>query len=355
LALAEQAGQHRRVNAARGVVADLIGLWGIGSDADLAPAARSSNNQTFVVTWRNQRWVLRISQNLSLAQVRAEHRLLARLRGERLPFAVPKPVETLAGRTVAATEAGPATLCRWIGGHRPDVTDEHVLGQIGAAIGSLSQAMRLLPLDDAPQGRHQGPLAALTGGLSLDELLLALNAAGATSEHAALLRSAAQRGMAWWQGAARELPVQVVHDDLGPSNVLVDPASGQVTGVLDFEIAGTDFRVQDLVVALLLFGMLDGAGWPDRAAALAGGMASVQRLDPAEIRAVPELLICRSVASVLWRAGRWHRGLALASDVIDRLNQLDATMTFTARQAGQLVDLLARANDALPGDSLERG
>ena len=57
-----------------------------------------------------------------------------------------------------------------------------------------------------------------------------------------------------------------------------------MTGVLDFELAGPDARVQDLLVGLLLSGALAGPGWARRAAALVRGHAAVLRLDQAEIR-----------------------------------------------------------------------
>ena len=41
----------------------------------------------------------------------------------------------------------------------------------------------------------------------------------------------------WWPGTGG-LPAQVIHGDLAPSNLLADPDSGEVTGLLDFEHAG---------------------------------------------------------------------------------------------------------------------
>jgi Ser/Thr protein kinase RdoA (MazF antagonist) len=73
-----------------------------------------------MVTSGHRRWSLRISQNLSLAQVRAEHRLLAQLARAGLPFAVPAPVALPDGDTVADSPGGPVTLCEWIPEVRPD-------------------------------------------------------------------------------------------------------------------------------------------------------------------------------------------------------------------------------------------
>ena len=62
----------------------LLARWGIPADAELTRAERGCNNQTFTVAHRGRRWVLRISQNLSADQARAEHRLLAVHRGRLL-------------------------------------------------------------------------------------------------------------------------------------------------------------------------------------------------------------------------------------------------------------------------------
>jgi homoserine kinase type II len=327
---------------ARQDTAELLARWGIGPGAELAPAARGSNNRTVLVSRGSRHWILRISQNLSAGQVLAEHRLLARLRRRDLPFAVPEPMPTIAGDTVIETADGPATLCRRIPGVRPDPRSEAVLERVGAGLGALSAAMRGLPPGDAPQDWHGGPLAVLPGGVGADELIAELTAAGMSAHQTQMLTvSVARADASWRRCAARHLPMQIVHGDVGPSNVLVDADSGELTGVLDFEIAGPDCRVQDLVATLMLFGALEGRAWPPRAAALIRGVVSSLHLDPSEIDAVPELLVCRAVGSALWRAGRWRRGLADLEDVAERLRVLAATVAFVAATGDQLRGLLA--------------
>jgi homoserine kinase type II len=331
------------VNQARQDKAGLLAHWGIGPGAELTAAARGSNNRTVLVSQGDRRWVLRISQNLAAGQVLAEHRLLAHLRGRDLPFALPEPVPTVAGDIVVETADGPATLCHWIAGVRPDPQTEAALVRIGAGLALLSAAMRDLPLSDAPQGWGDGPLAVLPAGVGADELIAELTAAGIGPQQTQLLASSAARADAWYRSAVGHLPMQVVHGDLGPSNVLVDEQSGELTGILDFEIAGADYRVQDLVATLLLSGALEGPAWPARAAAIIRGVVSVLRLDPAEIHAVPELLICRAVGSALWRAGRWRRGVAELDDVAERVRELAATVAFVSEAGNLLRDLLSRA------------
>ena len=323
--------------------AGLLARWGIPADAELSRAERGSNNQTFAVAHGGVRWVLRISQNLSAAQARAEHRLLGKVRAAGLPFGVPEPVATLSGDTVAETPAGPATLCRWMPGVRPDLAAEPELERFGQAIGLLSRALAPVPWSDAPQDWRGDPLRAHPDAPQAAELARALRGAGVPAARVRRLEIAARHVLPWAPETGGDLPVQVVHGDLGASNVLVDERTGEVTGVLDFELAGPGRRIQDLMAALLLSGALAGPGWARRAAALVRGHAAVLRLDQAEIMAVPDLLVSRCVGSVFWRAGRWHRGQSALSDVADRVAVLEATETWLAVNRGRLLSVLAAA------------
>jgi homoserine kinase type II len=205
-------------------------------------------------------------------------------------------------------------------------------------MGLLGEALRHVPPDDAPQD-WRGPWRVHPAVPDVGDLCRELRAAGVSPDLVTPLETAATRVEAWRSQAGGELPVQVVHGDLGSSNLLTDERA--ITAVLDFEIAGADFRVQDLVAALLNSGVLDGPEWPRRTAALIRGHASVRRLTPAEIQAVPDLLLTRSVGSALWRAGRWRRGQAQLSDVTGRLRTLDARTRSLAASGRPILALLS--------------
>jgi homoserine kinase type II len=323
---------------------DLLSLWGFAGDADVMPAAHGSNNQTFTVRQGGRRGVLRISQNLSAAQVRAEHRLLRRLRPAGLPFAVPEPVPAADGRTVIETAAGPATLCRWLPGVHPDLDSEPALERFGRAVGLLGEALRRVPFADAPRDwREDDLLPALLGGASLDDLRHDLRAAGVSAGQAARLGDAARRAQEWWPPGGGALPVQVVHGDQAALNALVHPGTGQVTALLDFEIAGADFRVQDFLAALFNSGALRSPQWPGRTAAFVRGHASARALSAAEVEELPELLIFRALGSVLWRAARWRRGQARVSAVVSCLERLETTTRWVAANGAALRALVAAA------------
>jgi homoserine kinase type II len=322
-----------------GFIGELLTRFGLPANADVGPAERGTNNHTFLVVAGGRRFALRLSQNLTTAQVRAEHRLLARLGRAGLPFAVPAPVAAPDGTTVIETQAGPASLCRWLPGVRPDLDREEALERFGRAVGLLSEALQRVPLADAPQDWRGAPLPLPVDGADGEALWRELQTAGLTGEQIALLDAAARRYAHWWRGPARALPAQVVHGDLAASNALVDPDTGEVTALLDFEIAGADFRVQDLLVALYQSGALDGERWQRRATPLLRGHASVRTLTGAEVEALPELVLGRSLGTVLWRAARWRRAQDSIADVIDRVERLAATTRWLAAYDRELVAL----------------
>jgi homoserine kinase type II len=342
-------------------LAELLPAWGLsaaadgGAGAEIARAARGTNNQTFLVAQGGRRFVLRISQNLSIPQVQAEQRLLGWLRRAGLPFAVPEPVPTTSAMTVIETPAGPATLCRWLPGVRPDLESEPGLERFGQAVGLLGEAMQRVPLADAPHDWRGAPLPLRVDGAAGDDLWRELRAAGVRTREADLLEAAARRVEGWWAGAVDTLPVQLVHGDLAASNVLADPDTGQVTALLDFEIAGAGFRVDDFLVALYQSGALEAAQWQRRAAAFQRGHASVRALAEAEIEALPELIRCRSVGDALWRAGRWRRGQAPLAEVIERIQRLEATMRWLAAFGEELVSLVGAQADGRPNTALDTG
>jgi homoserine kinase type II len=322
------------------LLAGLLGNWGIPPQARLA-TTHGTNNQTFVVTAGSVRWVLRISQNLTAAQVRAEHRLLARLREAGLPFAVPDPVPTLTGDFLTDTPAGPATVTNWLPGARPDLSDEPALGRFGRAIGQLSVALGRVPRQDAPHDWLASPHVH-PDVPDVAELGRELNAVGVSPELTRPLMTF-EHGT-WLAGAAAGLPVQVAHGDTAASNVLADERTGEVTAMLDFEFAGADLRVQDLVVGLKQSGALGGPYWQRRAAALARGYRGAQELTEAEAVAVPDLLLARATGTVVWRAGRWRRGQASLADVSVRLHELAAAQDWLAAHGSELRDLLRHAS-----------
>jgi len=104
------------------------------------------------------------------------------------------------------------------------------------------------------------------------------------------------------------------------------------------------FRVQDVMAALYHSTALTTPDWPRRTAAFLRGCSSVSRLEPAEVAALPELLIAQSLGSVLWRAVRWRAGLAHFGDVIARVDKLSASAQWLAAHEDTLLSVTTAAN-----------
>jgi Ser/Thr protein kinase RdoA (MazF antagonist) len=175
--------------------AALLPLWGFPPGTDVGPAVeQGTNNRTYLVRHGQQRYVLRVSGFLSVAEVRAEHRILQRLRQGGLPFQVPEPVTAPGGRTVIETPA------------------------------------------------------------------------------------------------------------------------------------------------------LGAPDWPRRTAAVLRGYASIRHLEAAEVAALPELLIVRSLGSVLWRVAGWRAGLGRFGEVTAHAGRLEATTRWLAASGDAFLSVAAAAN-----------
>ena len=122
-----------------------------------------------------------------------------------------------------------------------------------------------------------------------------------------------RRAGRWWPGAAG-LPAQVIHGDLAPSNVLADPGTGEITGLLDFELAGAGFRVQDVLAALYNSTALRAPGWPRRTGAFLRGCA------------------------------RWRAGLGRFGEVTAHVGRLEATTRWLAANEHALLSVATAAN-----------
>lgn len=319
--------------------AELLPLWGLPPDSGIeTPDRQGSNNRTCLVRAGRRRYVLRISGFLSAADVRAEHRILRQLRAGGSSPRVPEPVAALDGRTVVETPAGPASLCRWLDGMHPVLDGEAALERYGRGVALLSAALADVPLEEMRRDWRSDPRWVRPDDPPVSALCAELRSAGMGAGQAELLSEAADRAGRWWPGTTR-LPAQVIHGDLAPGNVLADPSTGEVTGVLDFELTGAGFRVQDVLAALHNSAALRAADWRRRAAAFFRGCSSVRRLEPVEAAALPELLAARALGSALWRAARWRAGLGTFDDVTVQVSRLKATTRWLTANEKAFVSL----------------
>ena len=146
---------------------------------------------------------------------------------------------------VAADEPG-LLVTSWLPGERGDLVlegaDEVLLARLGAEMGGVAATLAGMPM------RHVGPFvdAELTLGRfpegGLVEWVESRLAAWSDADRAGLVR-VAESAQDLLDTADRAC---LVHSDLNPKNVLVDPGTGAITGVVDWEFAHAGHPWTDL-------------------------------------------------------------------------------------------------------------
>ncbi len=271
--------------------------WQLPGSVAAAPLAGGTNNTNWRIDAGNDTYVARLYLNAAPPRIEAEHRLLAALDAAGLPFRVPVPIPAPDGRTVV----GQAALFPYLPGVRLG-NGEH-LELAGRALGELDVALARLPEELAPTDWRR-PLSEVHPAVpDVDDLVADLTRECGDDPGVAWLAANAGPADEVYARLCARLPVQIVHGDWAPPNVLVD--AGRVSAVLDFEIAGLDLRITDPVAGA--FNSADGHG---PTAAFFRGYRQCVDLRPDELAAVPELLRYRALGSVVWSAGRWRLGLS---------------------------------------------
>ncbi|HET7700102.1 MAG TPA: phosphotransferase [Candidatus Limnocylindria bacterium] len=319
-----------------------LSAWPITPRA-VRPAPDGRNNATYFVDSAEDRYVLRVYRNTAdPSRVRDEHELLGRLAVAELPFATPLPVRTTGGDTLAVLETprGPclAALFFRIPGEPADLSVASArlggwaLARVDTALGRLDLPVRspaalrdvhsLVPDPDAA-------LAELGLGPGADVAAAVLGRV--EDAHDALSRS---------------LPSQIVHGDFAFPNLLVD--QGRVSGLVDFEFAGPDFRAADLAAALYVITVRahERERWRTLEAFAAGYRRSTP-LDPLEVAALPELMLRRAAIGLVHWLGRWRAGIADRSEPVARVER-------TTRFAAWIDENAARVALTVAGESLPR-
>ncbi len=206
--------------------------------AEVVPLSGGYSGETFLVTRAGEQAVLRLYAKQP-ARAAIDQALLERLRGL-LP--VPRVLEAVT--VPGGVDRPPFLLLEALPGDRLDLVlpaaDEPLRRRLAEAVTGVLVllATERMPrpglftdasLDPAPFPAGSGDqLGFLEAHLGTPWF------AGRTDAERAGLRAVARRAAA---AAARTSRIALVHADFNPKNLLVDPATGGVTGVLDWEYA----------------------------------------------------------------------------------------------------------------------
>ncbi len=285
-----------------------------------------ANNVSYRVETPSGCYVLRISRNTSgLRRIKREHALLLRLQHADLSFAVPLPMTTVSGRTyeVATHDEwdSVATLVSLIPGREPEAGNVGEAVICGAALGELDDILSRIDAEDVQTGHRQSGDQAGDHASVLDALWKVVQRP-ADARTAPRLNVVLAHLSECVADRLRTLPSQLIHADFDPSNTLV--SEGRVRGILDFELSVRGPRALDLATGLRGFGIASWSGstnWPI-ISAFATGYQQRITLTPAELSAVPALLLWREATSVAHWLERLHQGLTTKVDFARRVMNL---------------------------------
>lgn len=282
-------------------IADLAGLH-YGIVGHVEPIA-GETDRSFSMHAGNRRYVVKLF-NVALGDPDLAFRtaLLQRLAAEAPDILCPRITPTLNGEPWARVKGSGAThrvqVQSWLDGVVPQgrtltPTLAHALGQMAAATDralehGLAEGDTLQPcIWDIRQ------IVTLVGVIGTpDDALIAP------------MVSAAVAGMAEAQPRLSALPVQPIHNDVNPSNILMSQDSSHIAGLIDFGDAVMAPAVQDLAVAAA-YQIGVGDDGLDSVAALVAGYCSRRPLLTAEWEVLPALVAARLALTLIvtaWRA-----------------------------------------------------
>lgn len=259
-----------------------------------------SNRMSFV-TIGGTRYLLRIYNNGKNSKVvRFEHAIMKQLQRKSLSFQTPKALPTLHDPELTHTllsSGDEACVFEVIPGTLPKL---QAVTAIGRACGELHTAMGEIQIsrEDCEQPPYY-QLFAVHHAINRDLFYETIHSTAFDGARPAIdrlvqhVRDLEQR-LDLFQ--SKHLPEQLIHGDLHYDNVLINTEDGTVTGLLDFEYCGFDWRAMELAVCLSKY-----AGEPDPFQyfePFVMGYGQTATLSPDEIDSIPDLMILRIISNV---------------------------------------------------------
>jgi Ser/Thr protein kinase RdoA (MazF antagonist) len=311
----------------------VLDAWRLPRPRVCTAAPGGYQNATYFVSCASGDFVVRVHTNVTdPTRQRFEHELLRRLATEsELPFAVPRPLPSDDGDTLRVIDGRLAALFPRIPGDALPKDGGGLGREAAAALARLDDALGHMDRFGTRPPVFDGDLVRVHP--LVDGLEDAIGDAGLSAEDAGALGEALSRTAELAAPLYASLPQQVTHGDFAFGNTLA--ASGRVVAVLDFEHAGVDVRAMDLAVALFHF-----PAHPNALAemdAFGRGYSAVLALDPAELLALPALLLVRAGVSVVHWIGRYRAGLSTTDDVRPRAGRALFTHEWVERHGENLV------------------
>lgn len=284
-----------------------------GWEGEAREGASGWNNTTRYLENNGRSCVLRIYEtHREEDKVAFEHDILMKLASEQLSFQIPSPVKTPEGTTIIRMEDGSgrfACLFEYIEGVSPKPEAFRAAYSFGLAAAELSGALaKVSPsLEPAyPPYYELGRAYPLCTPEVVQRFCEQPEDVFADLEEPLRLLREACMEVFDRMGELEQLPRQLIHGDLNPSNLLVDAHQpDQVCALLDFEFCTMDIRVMEPSVILA---DLIGSGSKEQAEQFCAGFGSRLRLSSQEVAVIPMLLRLRKVDVFLHFISRYLNG-----------------------------------------------
>lgn len=289
-----------------------------GRDGELQPL-RSERDLNFSVSGGDGRFaVLKFSNSAETASItRLQANALLHIEAVAPDLPVPRNLPTSDGSAVSSIVASDGRrhsvrLLSWLEGVPIDETDHssRAASKLGNGLARIGQALR--DFDDP--AADYALLWDLKNAASLGNLLENIDDTDLQSLCASTLARFERRVLPKL-GALRR---QVIHNDLNPGNVLVDPASGELSGIIDFGDIVRSPLVVDVAVASAYL-LKPGTDPLADACAFLEAYCAIEPLDDDEIGVLFDLVLTRLAMTILiarWRAARYpeNRDYILCSE-----------------------------------------
>ncbi|MDF2962886.1 MAG: aminoglycoside phosphotransferase [Paenibacillus sp.] len=297
------------------------------------------NNTTRFISHNNRKYVIRIYENHADAdKVKYEAKVLQELQQFKLSFQIPQPVPALNGEYVAVLPSGKLSmLFEYREGERADLANGKHTASIGRAMGNLVTALGHvnLGLEAAYEPYYElYEIHPLVQREELEKWLQHMKTGRFKSE-AVHLEEEINRLLDHLPNLQR-LPVQLVHSDIVAGNVLT--IGDEVSAILDFEFVTPDLRVMDAAVFMNELIRYHGGRW-DLLEAFIRGYAETASFTADEIRALPQLILLRSVVLCIHFLGRQWAGVDPHDEGEPYLNSFALVYEWMSHHQNKLLDL----------------
>lgn len=269
-------------------VAGFLARYGLSAPDAVTGIAEGIENTNYKVMAGGKRYILTLYEaRVDPADLPYFLALMDEVATNGLPAA--KPLRMLTGENLGELGGRPAALIEFLPGRpnmEPSPKDAFKAGQVMAKFHAAAAGLKV----ERPNsmGIASWKAMAARAGDALDQF--GEGTAEEIAETIALIEAQ------WPSG----LPKGQIHADLFPDNLLLD--HGDVSGVIDFYFACTEFFAYDLAIGMNAYTPEVGARTFDNAAAMRAGYEDVRPLLGAEAAALPLFLTASALRFFMTRA-----------------------------------------------------